>query len=199
LEDPNFTAAWRDSLIVNAQPQGSSAEELIKLSLKMQPILWRIAGQWVKRRELIEEVLQDVRVSILTSHSANVIIFPKAWLVKLTRNRAIDLARHIHTVHEELVAIFEGDEEFCASTIDPARLVEADDELHVMIQAMHSLPTQQRQVITLKKIYGYSQKEIAQRLKIAEHTVEHHMVRALRNLALIIGQHLGYAAQVTHE
>ena len=184
---------------MNAQPQGSSAEELIKLSLKMQPILWRIAGQWVKRRELIEEVLQDVRVSILTSHSANVIIFPKAWLVKLTRNRAIDLARHIHTVHEELVAIFEGDEEFCASTIDPARLVEADDELHVMIQAMHSLPTQQRQVITLKKIYGYSQKEIAQRLKIAEHTVEHHMVRALRNLALIIGQHLGYAAQVTHE
>jgi len=110
----------------------------------MQPILWRIAGQWVKRRELIEEVLQDVRVSILTSHSANVIIFPS--MAGQTHSQSRNRSRPSYPHRSRgLVATFEGTK----NSVRPLSIrpfgSRRNDELRVMIQAMHSLPLQQRQ------------------------------------------------------
>jgi RNA polymerase sigma-70 factor (ECF subfamily) len=42
----------------------------------------------------------------------------------------------------------------------------------VLIEAIQSLPERCRQVMTLRRIYGLSQKEVAARLRISEHTVE---------------------------
>jgi RNA polymerase sigma-70 factor (ECF subfamily) len=44
------------------------------------------------------------------------------------------------------------------------------------------LPTRCRQIITLRKIYGLSQKEVAAQLGIAEHTVEAQGTIGLRKL-----------------
>ncbi len=41
-----------------------------------------------------------------------------------------------------------------------------------MIEAIQSLPERCRQIITLRKIYGLSQNEVAARLGISVHTVE---------------------------
>jgi len=41
-----------------------------------------------------------------------------------------------------------------------------------LIQAIQALPDRCRQIVTLRKIYGLSQKEVAERLAISEHTVE---------------------------
>lgn len=46
------------------------------------------------------------------------------------------------------------------------------EEFQHLIQAIQSLPERCRQVITLRKIYGLSQKEVASRLGISVHTVE---------------------------
>jgi RNA polymerase sigma-70 factor (ECF subfamily) len=50
-------------------------------------------------------------------------------------------------------------------------LAHQEDFKH-LIQAIQSLPERCRQIITLRKIYGLSQKEVAARLGISEHTVE---------------------------
>jgi RNA polymerase sigma factor (sigma-70 family) len=199
LEDPNIAGR-----AVNAQHQPLSAEDLIKLSIKIQPILYNTAKRFVKRHALINEILQDVRVSILTCTSTDAVFSPTAWLVTLTRNRAIDLANHTYRANEELVATLdeceeEVLEEFSLVNLDPARLIEADDELRVIVEAVQSLPECQRRVVVLRKIYGYSQKEIAHRLKISENTVEQHIGHASRNLSRILGRHVGYAANAPRE
>ena len=46
------------------------------------------------------------------------------------------------------------------------------EEFRVLIEAIQSLPKRCRQVMTLRRIYGLSQKEVAAQLGISEHTVE---------------------------
>jgi DNA-directed RNA polymerase specialized sigma24 family protein len=48
---------------------------------------------------------------------------------------------------------------------------------------VRSLPVECRQVFTLRKVYGYSGKEIAIRLGIPEHAVEEHLIQAARRCA----------------
>jgi RNA polymerase sigma-70 factor (ECF subfamily) len=57
------------------------------------------------------------------------------------------------------------------------------EELQLLTQAIQSLPTRCRQILTLRKIYGRSQKEVAAQLGISEHTVEAQGTIALRKLA----------------
>ena len=45
------------------------------------------------------------------------------------------------------------------------------------------MPRRCRQTFTLRKVYGFSQKEIAARLSIAENTVEQHLMKAARRCA----------------
>jgi RNA polymerase sigma factor (sigma-70 family) len=52
------------------------------------------------------------------------------------------------------------------------------DELALVARLFTALPSQCRQVFTLRKVYGYSQKEIATRLSIPESTVEKHLTQA---------------------
>ena len=49
-----------------------------------------------------------------------------------------------------------------------------------------ALPTRCRQVFTLRKVYGYSQKQIAERLQISENTVEQHLTKAARRCAQVL-------------
>jgi RNA polymerase sigma-70 factor (ECF subfamily) len=51
-----------------------------------------------------------------------------------------------------------------------------------LTQAIQSLPARCRQIITLRRIYGLSQKEVAAQLGIAEHTVEAQGTIGLRKL-----------------
>jgi RNA polymerase sigma-70 factor (ECF subfamily) len=41
-------------------------------------------------------------------------------------------------------------------------------------------------VFTLRKVYGFSQKEIAERLQISENTVEQHLTKAARRCAQVL-------------
>ena len=56
-------------------------------------------------------------------------------------------------------------------------------ELAVLVKAIQGLPDRCRQVFALRKVYGYSQKEIALRLNISENTVEQHLTKAARRCA----------------
>ena len=48
---------------------------------------------------------------------------------------------------------------------------------------MRLLPVQARRVFVLKKVYGYSQREIADELGLAQSTVEKHVALAVRRCA----------------
>jgi DNA-directed RNA polymerase specialized sigma24 family protein len=56
-------------------------------------------------------------------------------------------------------------------------------ELACVAELVRGLPAVCRQVFTLRKVYGYTGKEIASRLGIPEHAVEEHLIQAARRCA----------------
>jgi RNA polymerase sigma factor (sigma-70 family) len=60
--------------------------------------------------------------------------------------------------------------------------VTRSQELQLLTLAIQALPTRCRQSLTLRKIYGLSQKEVAAQLGLSEHTVEAQGTIGLRKL-----------------
>jgi len=56
-------------------------------------------------------------------------------------------------------------------------------ELADVAEFARALPAECRQVFTLRKVYGYSGREIASRLGIPERAVEEHLIQAVRRCA----------------
>lgn len=118
-----------------------------------------------------DDLVQDAYARLLRAHSSGPIANPQAFLFVTARNLALNRLRH------------QGYERpFGATEIDPLSVVDdalgAPDTLarredfQLLIEAIESLPDRCRQVVTLRKIYGLSQREVAERLNITENTVE---------------------------
>ena len=58
--------------------------------------------------------------------------------------------------------------------------VAAGEEFSNFCEAVRILPVQCRKVFVLKKVYGYSQREIAIELEISESTVEKHIALGMK-------------------
>jgi RNA polymerase sigma-70 factor (ECF subfamily) len=62
-------------------------------------------------------------------------------------------------------------------------IVNSHQELALLAEVVGELPKRYRQVFTLRRVYGLSQREIAQHLGISETTVEQLLARAVRRCA----------------
>ena len=102
----------------------------------------------------------------------------KALLFATARNLVIDRFRRHRTVGLEFVPNYDG---IPAVETRPgvAESICRTQELEILEEAIACLPERCRQVLTLRKIYGLSHKEIAGRLGITDHTVESQLGRGM--------------------
>ena len=102
---------------------------------------------------------------------------PKAALFTIARNAAYDVARRNAIVGIESVA---DPEDLCVlDSADVVESVSVRQEVEFLADAIRDLPTRCRQVVTLTKIYGYTEREVAQKLGISENTVRTQVVRGM--------------------
>jgi RNA polymerase sigma-70 factor (ECF subfamily) len=107
---------------------------------------------------------------------------PRALLFTTARNLAIDQLRRQQ--RENLEPITElAEKSVFEEAPTPADSTARTQELELLTQAIQSLPDRCRQVLTLRKIYGLPQKEIAARLGITENTVEVQVANGVRRCA----------------
>ncbi len=64
--------------------------------------------------------------------------------------------------------------------VDPERRLTGREEVERVRRALTKLPPKCRQAFELRKFQELSQREIAQRMRVSESTVEKHLVKALR-------------------
>lgn len=139
-----------------------------------------LLSQYPNERD-IEDVLQEAVMRVLRARAQGEVRAPKAFLFATARNLVVGGARK---------AIRQG--QFSLADLDELRLVEESEdvssaveraeELEFMAHAIQSLPTRCRQVITLRKIYGMPQEQIAKELGISVSTVETQVVLGMRKL-----------------
>jgi len=138
----------------------------------------------------VDDLVQDAYSRLLRAHASGPIANPKAFLFVTARNLALNHLRH------------QGYERPAGATeIDPLSVLDEavgapdalahQEDFKLLIQAIQSLPDRCRQVVTLRKIYGLSQRETAERLGISENTVEAQGAIGLRKCIEFFHRH-GY-------
>ena len=127
-------------------------------------------------QEAYARVLQVRARDPLREHAVKPLLFATA------RHLALDLLRRRQIVPMEAVGDF-GDDAFVDDTPGIAETVSRRQELALLAEAIQTLPDRCRQILTLRKIYGLPQKEIARQLGIAEHTVEAQVGLGVRRCA----------------
>jgi RNA polymerase sigma factor (sigma-70 family) len=129
----------------------------------------------------IDDIVQEALLRVLQARETTAIQSPKAFLFATARNVALGLARRHQSNPENALA-----ESDVLSILDEGadvrNAVAHAQELELLTKAIQSLPARCRQILTLRKLYGMSQKEVAAQLGIAEHTVEAQGTIGLRKL-----------------
>lgn len=119
----------------------------------------------------VDDLIQDVFLRISKAKESGPIVNPRAYVFVVARNMALNQLRHLKYERPE-----------GAKEIDPLSIIDdvnsppdqaaLNEELEHLVKAIQFLPNRCRQVMTLRKIYGLSQKEVAKRLGISVNTVE---------------------------
>ncbi len=156
-------------------------ERYLLQALEFEGVLRACLYRYTRNNSDVEELLQETYARLLTAGSTDEpeVRSVRAFALTLARNAAFDWLRHQQVAPIELIADMETPE---ASDEDAQvdEIVNGHQELALLVNAVQDLPDRCRQAFTLRKVYGYSQKEIAGRLQISEHTVEQHLTKAAR-------------------
>ena len=146
----------------------------------MVSYLTRIFG--LGRLDLAEDVVQDTLCRAMEVWSIQGLPDnPSAWLMRVARNRAIDLVRrddHFRYVAPELAHLLHLREETSAGTPDFDREIQ-DDELRMMFACCHpDLSIEAQVTLILKTLCGFGVAEIANALLTSEDAIEKRLGRA---------------------
>ena len=106
----------------------------------------------------------------------------KAFVFATARNLLIDRMRHARVVPLEVAVDLEGWGQG-VDEVTPDRHLTARDELRRLQAGLAQLPARCREVVVLRKIEGFSQREVAARMGIREDTVERQTAHGMRALA----------------
>ncbi len=104
----------------------------------------------------------------------------KATLYAIAHNAAIDEGRRQAVA--EIKPVAEMGRLFVLANDDVVQTVAARQELEFLAEGMRALPERCRQVITLTKVYGLTERETAERLGVAESTVRTQVIRGMERL-----------------
>jgi RNA polymerase sigma-70 factor (ECF subfamily) len=118
----------------------------------------------------VDDVVQEAFIRVLKARENGTLQAPKAFLFATARNLALDsLRRHAVSrteglVEEELLSVLDDGESIPEN-------VARQQELALLTEAVQALPERCRQIMTLRLVYGFTQKVIGEKLGISDRTV----------------------------
>ncbi|WP_309645768.1 RNA polymerase sigma factor [Phenylobacterium sp.] len=135
---------------------------------------------WLRRRPVegldVDDIVQEVYARLVALPSVDHVENPKTYAFQVASSVMINHIRRRKVVAIDSVASFEH-LDFADDAASPEQVVANRDELRRLDSLLASLPSRVAQVFRLRRIEGLSQREVAQRLGLAESTVEKHMAR----------------------
>jgi len=155
----------------------------------IQKSLAKVASTIAPPRE-IEDIVQETYVRICEISHDEPINNPRSFMYRIVKNLALD---HVKRAENRLsISLDDGWNTDIQDLIEQAgddptfNTVASKQEFELFCKAVRHLPIQCRRVFVMKKVYGYSQKEIAADLNISESTVEKHIAFGIKRCYLFM-------------
>jgi RNA polymerase sigma factor (sigma-70 family) len=161
-----------------------------EIFLSFRKKLARAVSHIVPPKE-IEDIVQEAYVRVCQIENSASIRHPRSFLLTTARNLAFDHIKRYESCHSQSI---ERDGELdlgeANDLVDETyQQVAGREEFSNFCEAVRLLPVQCRKVFVLKKVYGYSQREIAKELEISESTVEKHIALGLKRCTYFMMKH----------
>ncbi len=139
----------------------------------------------------VEDIVQETYVRACQLDENAVMAQPKALLFKVARNLALDHAKRAETrlVDTEDTDAYSASDVSLAPSDETLDRVVTQERFADFCVAVRRLPQQRRRAFVLKKVYGYTQKEIAARMSISEKTVENYIAKATQACFEYLNRH----------
>lgn len=136
----------------------------------------------------IDDLVQESYTRLLRMRMKGGLRSPRGLLFTMARNAAYDLFRRRGTAKQMGVAET-ALEDVLDDSPGTAEIVSRRQEISLLADAIEALPERCRAVFVLRQIENLSQREIASRLGISEHTVESQLTKALRRCEQYFAAH----------
>jgi len=141
-------------------------------------MLQKYLRRYLNSDDDIEDVIQDTYLRIYGIQDYTAVESPKALLITIAHNLAVELGRRRVSRATDAVADFDA---LGVSTGSPQleEQLDARRRFEAFCSAVDSLPPVCRRVFVLRKVYKLSQAEISAVLGISQSTIEKHVAKGL--------------------
>lgn len=154
-------------------------EEFTELVNPIKDKLYRYAKRIVKDEMEAEDVVQEVIIKLWKKKEQFAEIENKeAWCMTMTRNLAIDKTRS-KKGHTESIEDYHHIKD---RTMDPYAETRSNDMMSRIMGMMDSLPENQKSVMLLRDVEGYSYKEISKITTLSIDQVKVNLYRARKTM-----------------
>lgn len=161
----------------------TESDRLIDVFVSLRGRLERLVMGIAPPKE-VEDIVQETFVRVCQIGNKESIREPKSYVFRTARNLALD-----HVKRSESRLADGGDALDRLSELNDPSAIEADptyaqvasgEEFALFCEAVRELPKQCRRAFVLKKVYGYSLREISEEMGVGLPTVETHIVNGTK-------------------
>ena len=167
----------------------AETETVLSVYMSLRASLARAVMTIVPPRE-IEDIVQETYVRACQVEYKERITEPRSFLFKTARNLALDYAKKAET---RLTGGVDDIDSVTSGTLmdETFGQVTSNEEFGLFCESVRMLPLKCRRAFVLKKVYGYTQQEIAREMKLSEKTVEKHISEGIKRCTYFMMQHRG--------
>jgi RNA polymerase sigma factor (sigma-70 family) len=163
--------------------------EFDKIFVSFRNALIRSVSHIVPPKD-IEDIVQETYVRVCQVDKKEAIKYPRSFMLKTAKNLALDHVKRAdfrlnQSIDEETLENALPADELHDETYTNAT---TNEEFAQFCEAVRHLPAQCRRAFILKKVYGYTQKEIAEYMDISESTVEKHIANGIKRCTYYMNQ-----------
>jgi RNA polymerase sigma-70 factor (ECF subfamily) len=162
-------------------------EELARAAEPLRTSLRGYFRRRVRDAGEADDLVQEVFARIVARDSARPVENLAGYIFQTAASVLTDRGRRRSARRADAHVSFDPDRH-SGEDFDPARILSGREELRLATAALLSLPERTRTIFVLRRLEGYSNRDVAAQLGISVSAVEKHLVRAMQRLAKAVGK-----------
>ena len=151
--------------------------DMERIYLEIRASLLRYTARYFRRSQEAEDVVQEAFVRVIEAQRKREIQSPQSYLFRTARNLSLaHIGKKSYKLTDELGDVLNESELLATQSLEDQ--FEVRENFDSFCRAVRTLPVKCRRAFVLCRVYGFSQKEVAEYMGITLSAVEGHLARA---------------------